>query len=73
VRVANTFWARVLGLAFRSQPPDHALLLPRTRAVHTFGMRFDLDCTGSTPGIASSASTEPCRGAACARAPAPVP
>jgi uncharacterized protein len=43
VRVANTFRARLLGLAFRSQPPDHALLLPRTRAVHTFGMRFDLD------------------------------
>jgi uncharacterized protein len=43
VRVANTFRARLLGLAFRSQPPDHALLLPCTRAVHTFGMRFDLD------------------------------
>jgi uncharacterized protein len=43
VRVANTFRARLLGLALRSRPPDHALLLPRTRAVHTFGMRFDLD------------------------------
>jgi uncharacterized protein len=43
VRVANTWRARLLGLAFRSAPPDHALLLPRTRAVHTFGMRFDLD------------------------------
>jgi uncharacterized membrane protein (UPF0127 family) len=41
--VANTFRARLLGLALRSTPPDHALLLPRTRAVHTFGMRFDLD------------------------------
>ena len=43
VRVANTFRARLLGLALRSEPPDHALLLPGTRAVHTFGMRFDLD------------------------------
>ena len=43
MRVANSFWARLLGLALRSRPPDHALLLPRTRAVHTFGMRFELD------------------------------
>ena len=43
MRVANTFRARLVGLALRSEPPDHALLLPRTRAVHTFGMRFDLD------------------------------
>ena len=43
MRVANTFRARLLGLALRARPPDHALLLPRTRAVHTFGMRFDLD------------------------------
>jgi uncharacterized protein len=43
VRVANTFRARLLGLALRSEPPNHGLLLPRTRAVHTFGMRFALD------------------------------
>jgi uncharacterized membrane protein (UPF0127 family) len=43
LRVANTFRARLLGLALRSEPPDQALLLPHTRAVHTFGMRFDLD------------------------------
>jgi len=41
--VADTFRARLLGLALRSPPPDHALLLPRTRAIHTFGMRCDLD------------------------------
>jgi uncharacterized protein len=41
--VADTFRTRLLGLALRSEPPPHALLLPRTRAVHTFGMRFDLD------------------------------
>ena len=43
VRVANTFGARLVGLALRREPPGHALLLPRTRAVHTFGMRFALD------------------------------
>lgn len=43
VEVANSFRARLVGLALRRSPPDHALLLPRTRAVHTFGMRFALD------------------------------
>jgi uncharacterized membrane protein (UPF0127 family) len=43
LRVADTFRARLLGLALRSRPPGFALLLPRTRAVHTFGMRFALD------------------------------
>jgi uncharacterized protein len=43
VRIADTFRARLRGLALRREPPDHALLLPRTRAVHTFGMRFALD------------------------------
>jgi uncharacterized protein len=43
VRVATTFHARVIGLALRREPPDYGLLLPRTRAVHTFGMRFALD------------------------------
>jgi uncharacterized membrane protein (UPF0127 family) len=41
--VADTFRTRLLGLALRSEPPAHALLLPCTRAVHTFGMRFELD------------------------------
>ena len=36
--------ARLLGLAFlREAPPGHALLIPRCRSVHTFGMRFALD------------------------------
>src|SRR5436190_16845544 len=43
VRVAATARARLLGLAgLRARPPC-GLLLPRTRAVHTFGMRFALD------------------------------
>jgi len=43
VRVATTFRLRLVGLALRRRPPGWALLLPRTRAVHTFGMRFALD------------------------------
>ena len=43
IRVASTRRARLLGLALRRRPPAHALLLPRTRSVHTFGMRFPLD------------------------------
>lgn len=35
--------ARLLGLALLRDPPPCALLLPRTRSVHTFGMRFALD------------------------------
>lgn len=43
-RVAMGPLSRLLGLAFldRSQSPD-ALLIPRCRSVHTFGMRFPLD------------------------------
>jgi uncharacterized protein len=43
VRVAATARARLLGLSgLRARPPC-GLLLPRTRSVHTFGMRFPLD------------------------------
>jgi uncharacterized protein len=44
VRVARTPRARLLGLAgLRMLAAEAGLLLPRTRAVHTFGMRFALD------------------------------
>jgi uncharacterized membrane protein (UPF0127 family) len=44
VRVAADHRARLLGLAgLRSLPPDTALLFPRTRSLHTCGMRFALD------------------------------
>ena len=43
MRVAAGRWARLLGLAWLRDPPGCALLLPRTRSVHTFGMRFALD------------------------------
>jgi uncharacterized membrane protein (UPF0127 family) len=41
--VARTFRDRLVGLAWRREPPAEGLLLPRTRSVHTFGMRFALD------------------------------
>jgi len=44
VRVADDPLARLLGLAgLRALPPDTALLLPRTRSIHTCAMRFALD------------------------------
>jgi hypothetical protein len=43
VRVARSPLARLLGLAGLRAAPQAALLLPRTRSVHTFGMRFPLD------------------------------
>ena len=42
--VARSLRARLLGLALRRAPPGaDALLLPRCRSIHTFGMRFALD------------------------------
>jgi uncharacterized membrane protein (UPF0127 family) len=43
IRVARSRRTRLIGLALRRRPPAHALLLPRCRSVHTFGMRFPLD------------------------------
>jgi uncharacterized protein len=43
IRVARSTRSRLLGLAFREPPRNTALLLPRCRSVHTFGMRFPLD------------------------------
>ena len=44
VRVARTPLARLRGLAgLRVLPPGAGLLLPRSRSIHTFGMRFALD------------------------------
>lgn len=44
VRHAHDPLARLIGLAgLRSLPRDAGLLLPRTRSIHTFGMRFALD------------------------------
>lgn len=44
VFVADSGWARLLGLAWLDDlPRDCGLLIPRCRSVHTFGMRFALD------------------------------
>jgi len=44
LRRADGYWARLLGLAgLRAVPRGQGLLLPGTRSVHTFGMRFALD------------------------------
>ena len=41
---ASSTVARTLGLALLDPPPPgHALLIPRCRCVHTFGMRFAVD------------------------------
>lgn len=41
---AVTWRARLLGLALLDGlPPQQALLIPRCRSVHTFGMRFPID------------------------------
>ena len=41
--VARGFRERLVGLAWARSPRAAALLLPRCRSVHTFGMRFRLD------------------------------
>lgn len=44
IRHAGDPLARLFGLAgLRELPPRTGLLLPRTRSVHTLGMRFALD------------------------------
>jgi uncharacterized membrane protein (UPF0127 family) len=43
VLVARSLRRRLVGLALRRRPPPNALLIPRCRSVHTFGMRFPLD------------------------------
>jgi uncharacterized membrane protein (UPF0127 family) len=42
-RVARSFRERLIGLSLSRSPRAAALLLPRCRSVHTFGMRFALD------------------------------
>ena len=50
VRCARDPLARLLGLAgLRALPPATGLLLPRTRSIHTFGMRFPLDLVWIDP------------------------
>lgn len=41
--VARSLIARLLGLAFLRQLPDHGLLFPRCRSIQTVGMRVPID------------------------------
>ena len=71
IAVAHSRRARLLGLALRRRPPDYALLLPRCRSVHTFGMRFPLDLvwldeTGCV--VRVDRGVPPCRVRSCRRA-----
>jgi uncharacterized membrane protein (UPF0127 family) len=42
-RVARRFGERLIGLSWSGRPRALALLIPRCRSVHTFGMRFPID------------------------------
>ncbi len=44
IHTAKTFFARLIGLLWRtSLPPDEALLISRCAGVHTWFMRFTID------------------------------
>jgi uncharacterized membrane protein (UPF0127 family) len=47
--VARTLRQRLIGLAWSRSPRAPALLIPRCRSVHTFGMRFALDLVWLDP------------------------
>ena len=45
VEVAETFWARARGLLGRSSMGEvQALWIPRCNSIHTFFMKFAIDC-----------------------------
>ena len=74
--VAESWWARLRGLAWRREPPDGwALLFPRCRSVHTFGMRFPIDVVFLDPHgwpIAIRQGVGPGRVVRCGRAGAVI-
>jgi uncharacterized protein len=74
--VARTRRRRLLGLAFRRHPPDGwALLFPRCRSVHTFGMRFAIDIVFLDSGgrvVRVASDLPPGRVVLCRRAAAAV-
>jgi uncharacterized protein len=76
VREARDPLARLLGLAgLRPLSPACGLLLPRTRSVHTFGMRFALDLVwldGDGQVVRVDRAVPPCRVRACRAARAVV-
>ena len=73
VPVAATFASRMLGLAFLDRcSAGNGLLIPRCRAIHSFGMRFDLQLAwlGSEGEIVREACVRPLRFASCREAAA---
>lgn len=76
VRCADDPLARLLGLAgLPALGPRVGLLLPRTRSVHTFGMRFALDLVwldGEGAVVRVDRRVPPRRVRGCARAEAVV-
>lgn len=76
VRVAVGLRARLAGLALLARPDDDiALLLPRTRSVHTVGMRFPIDLHWLGPdgrAVRVDLDVRPWRVRACRRARAVI-
>jgi uncharacterized membrane protein (UPF0127 family) len=69
--VARRFRERLMGLAWARSPRADALLLPRCRSVHTFGMRFALDLywlDGDGEIVRIDRSVRPWRVVGCRRA-----
>ena len=76
VRVAVGLRSRLAGLALLARPDDEvALLLPRTRSVHTAGMRFPIDLHWLGPDgrpVRIDRGVQPWRVRACCRARAVI-
>src|SRR4051794_39854542 len=73
VVVARSLGRRLVGLGLRRDPPGHALLIPRCRSVHTFGMHFALDLVwldGGGRAVRIDRDVRPCRVRGCRRAAA---
>jgi uncharacterized membrane protein (UPF0127 family) len=74
--IASSLRRRLLGLALRRNPPEGwALLFPRCRSVHTFGMRFEIDVVfldASGRVLLIARGVRPWRLVACWRAAAAV-
>jgi uncharacterized protein len=74
--IASSRRRRLFGLALRHHPPEGwALLFPRCRSVHTFGMRFEIDVVfidASGRVLLIARGVRPWRLVACRRAAAAV-
>lgn len=77
--IARSPWLRLRGMAWRRRrTAPQALLLPRTRSIHTFGMRFALDLywldeSGAVVRVDRAVRPRRLRGCRSARAVVEVP